>query len=206
MRKWGRRSHLLFTLPHVSWSLLALGFCLWIPAGTLSRIIFVDLFVILLSMSYSAGEGALAWVYSAEAFSLSHREIGMAWAVATNNFWAATLSVMFPWIWRTFKPQGMLGFFAGLNLLAVVLIFLFLPETNRWSLEELSYVFGVPTRVHAHHQLTKVLPWWIRRYIFRRREVVYPEFFHSSDPESDAAAEAIPLQHWWERGIPPQGP
>ena len=49
---------------------------------------------------------------------------------------------------RAFGPPGAFGFYAGLNVVALLLIF-FLPETSQRSLEELNYVFGVPTRVHA---------------------------------------------------------
>lgn len=48
------------------------------------------------------------------------------------------------------------------------MIFLWVPETKQRTLEELDYIFAVPTRVHMHYQVFKVLPWWIQRYIFRR--------------------------------------
>lgn len=48
------------------------------------------------------------------------------------------------------------------------MIFLWVPETKQRTLEELDYIFAVPTRVHMHYQVTKALPWWIQRYIFRR--------------------------------------
>jgi len=38
------------------------------------------------------------------------------------------------------------------------MIFLWVPETKQRTLEELDYVFGVPTRTHMHYQLTKALP------------------------------------------------
>jgi hypothetical protein len=38
------------------------------------------------------------------------------------------------------------------------MIFLFVPETKQRTLEELDYVFGVPTRIHIHYQLFKALP------------------------------------------------
>lgn len=79
----------------------------------------------------------------------------MSWAVATNNFWAAVLSLSFPRLLRAFKPQGAFGFYAGLNVLALVAIFLFMPETKQRTLEELDYVFGVPTRMHARFQAIK---------------------------------------------------
>ena len=47
-------------------------------------------------LSYSPGEGPVPFTYSAEVFPLSHREVGMAWAVATCLFWAAVLSITFP--------------------------------------------------------------------------------------------------------------
>lgn len=59
--------------------------------------------------------------YSAEVFPLSHRELGMSWAVATNNFWASILSITFPRLIGAFKPQGAFGFYAGLNVIALVL-------------------------------------------------------------------------------------
>lgn len=36
----------------------------------------------------------------------------------------------------------------------------------------------MPTRTHAKYQLTKVLPWWIRRYVLMRKDVVCPELYH----------------------------
>ena len=56
------------------------------------------------------------------------------------------------------------GFYAGLNVVALVLIFLFLPETKQRTLEELDYVFAVPTSKHVSYQVNKTLsrpghPW-----------------------------------------------
>lgn len=103
----------------------------------------------------------------------------MAWAIATNNFWAAVLSLTFPYMFDAFTAQGCFGFYAALNLTALVFIFCFVPETKQRSLEELDYVFGVPTRVHAKYQLMKVLPWWVRRYVFWSRNAVCPELYHA---------------------------
>lgn len=41
---------------------------------------------------------------------------------------------------------GTLGFFAGLNIVAFVLIFLFVEETEQLTLEELDKVFDNPKR------------------------------------------------------------
>ncbi|CAI7604254.1 unnamed protein product [Penicillium glandicola] len=173
----GRRGLLLFTFPQMCWTLLAAGFCFWIPISSNAHIGMIAFFVYLFDAFYSPGEGPVPFTYSAEVFPLSHREVGMAWAVATNNFWAAVLSLTFPWMLRALTPQGALGFYAGLNLVAFALIFFFMPETMQRSLEELDYVFGVPTRTHAKYQLTQVLPWWIKRYVLMRKDAVCPELY-----------------------------
>lgn len=77
-----------------------------------------------------------------------------------------------------FKPQGAVGFYAGLNIVALILIFLFLPETKQRTLEELDYVFAVSTRRHAHFQLTQSLPYWIKRYVFMRKNTPIPYLYH----------------------------
>ena len=187
----GRRGLLIFTFPQMFWTLLAAGMCFFIPVsnGTSSnaQLGAVALFIYLFDIFYSPGEGPVPFTYSAEVFPLSHREVGMSWAVATNNFWAAVLSLTFPRMVQAMTIQGAFGFYAALNILALVLIFLFLPETMKRTLEELDYVFAVPTRAHAHYQLTQVLPWWIKRWILFRKDAVCPELykFESEDDSSD---------------------
>lgn len=117
-------------------------------------------------------------VYSAEVFPLSHREIGMSWAVATNNFWAAVLGLTFPRMLQQFTPTGSFGFYAGLNAVALFWIFCFMPETKQRSLEELDYVFAVPTRTHAKFQLGEVLPWWVSRHVLMRKGEPEPKLYH----------------------------
>jgi hypothetical protein len=48
------------------------------------------------AMFYSPGEGPVPYTYSAEVFPLSHREVGMGFAVATCLFWAAVLGITLP--------------------------------------------------------------------------------------------------------------
>lgn len=54
----------------------------------------------------------------------------MAWAVATCLFWAAVLSITFPRMLAAMTPQGAFGFYAALNVTALVMIFLWVPETK----------------------------------------------------------------------------
>lgn len=64
---------------------------------------------------------------------------------------------------------GAFGFYAGLNLTALVMIFLWVPETKQRTLEELDYVFAVPTRKHMSYQMTKALPYFIKRWVLLQK-------------------------------------
>jgi hypothetical protein len=92
--------------------------------------------------------------------------MGMGWCIATTNFWASVLGLTWPPMERAMKPTGAFCFYAGLNCCALLLIFLFVPETKQLTLEELDYVFGVPTSKHAGYQVKVWLPWFVRRYVF----------------------------------------
>ncbi|KAI9709037.1 MAG: hypothetical protein M1812_007793 [Candelaria pacifica] len=190
---YGRRALLIFTFPQMAWTLLAAGFCFLIPketGGGHAQLGCVAFFVFLFAAFYSPGEGPVPFTYSAEVFPLSHREVGMSWAVATCLFWAAVLSISFPRILAVFTPTGAFGFYAGLNIVALVLIFLFVPETKQRTLEELDYVFAVPTRTHARYQVTKALPFWFKKYIFRRNVVLEP-LYHFENPVAGDEKKAV---------------
>lgn len=175
---YGRRTLLLFTFPQMAWTLLAAGFSFWIPKDSQAHLGLIALFIFLFAAFYSPGEGPVPFTYSAEVFPLSHREVGMSWAVATCLFWAATLSITFPRMLGALTPQGAFGFYAFLNVVAFVMIFFWVPETKQRTLEELDYIFAVPTRTHMHYQLTKALPYWFKRYIFRRKNVRCEPLYH----------------------------
>ncbi|KAJ5735526.1 uncharacterized protein N7483_000651 [Penicillium malachiteum] len=171
---WGRRALLLFTFPNMAWTLLAAGFCFYIPGTGPAHQGLIALFIFLFAGFYSPGEGPVPFTYSAEVFPLSHREVGMSWAVATCLGWAAVLSITFPRMLWAMTPTGAFGFYAALNVTALIMIFLWVPETKQRTLEELDYIFVVPTGVHMRYQVFKVLPWCIKRYIFRRNVQLEP--------------------------------
>jgi sugar porter (SP) family MFS transporter len=170
----GRRGLLLATFPNMFWTLLAAGMCYYIPKDSSAHLGLIAFFIYLFGAFYSPGEGPVPFTYSAEVFPLSHREVGMSWAVATNNFWAAVLSLTLPRMLKAFMPQGVFGFYAGLNIIALVMIFLWLPETKQRTLEELDYIFAVPTRTHMRYQVGQNLPWWFKTYIMRQKGLQKP--------------------------------
>ena len=108
----GRRTLLLFTFPQMTWTLLAAGFAALIPEGNSSRLGVIAFFVFLFAAFYSPGEGPVPFTYSAEVFPLSHREVGMGFAVATCLFWSSVLSITFPTLLGAFGVTGAFGFYA----------------------------------------------------------------------------------------------
>lgn len=188
---WGRRALLLFTFPNMAWTLLAAGLCFIIPEESNAHLGMIAFFIFLFAAFYSPGEGPVPFTYSAEVFPLSHREVGMSWAVATCLFWAAVLSITFPRLLRAFHPVGAFVFYAALNLTALVMIFLWVPETKQRTLEELDYIFAVPTRTHMHYQVTKALPWWFNRYILRRKNAPLEPLYRFEGPVADDVKLAV---------------
>ncbi|KAK2784439.1 hypothetical protein FQN52_009020 [Onygenales sp. PD_12] len=182
---YGRRALLTFTFPQMAWTLFAAGASLYIPEENRAHLACVALFVYLFAAFYSPGEGPVPFTYSAEVFPLSHREVGMAWAVATCLFWAAVLSLTFPRMLRALTPQGSFFFFGGLNLLALVMIFLWVPETKQRTLEELDYIFAVPTRRHMSYQVFTALPYWFKRYILRMNVKLEPLYHFEKIAEDE---------------------
>jgi sugar porter (SP) family MFS transporter len=180
----GRRNLLLFTFPNMAWTLLAAGFAFFIHGGNPARVPLIALFIFLFAAFYSPGEGPVPFTYSAEVFPLTHREMGMAWAVATNLFWASVLSLTFPRMLGAFGPTGAFGFYAALNVVAFVMIFFLVPETKQRTLEELDYVFAVPMRKHVSYQLTEFLPYWIKRWVFLRRDAELKPLYNFDEVES----------------------
>ena len=172
----------------MTWTLLAAGLCTLIPLGT-TRTALVALFVYLFAAFYSPGEGPVPFTYSAEVFPLSHREVGMGFAVATCLFWAAVLSITFPFLLEEASTVGAFGVYAGFNVVAMIMIFFWVPETKQRTLEELDYVFAVPTRRFASYQLKETLPYWIKRYVFWQKGATLKPLYHFDQEKRERKEE-----------------
>jgi len=176
----GRRSLLLFTFPQMAWTLLAAGLCFLISEGT-GRLAGVATFIYLFAAFYSVGEGPVPFAYSAEVFPLSHREVGMAWAVTVCLGFAAVLGITFPAMLAAMGSVGAFCFYAGLNVIALGLIFFFLPETKQRSLEELDQIFSVPVSTFAKYQTGTWLPWFIKRWVFFKKDAHLQPLYQTSE-------------------------
>lgn len=213
----GRRSLLLFTFPNMMWTLLAAGLCTLLDPVTMqtTRTALVALFVFLFAAFYSPGEGPVPFTYSAEVYPLSHREVGMGFAVATCLGWAAVLSITFPLIINRLGTAGAFGLYAGFNFVAFIMIFFLVPETKQRTLEELDYVFAVPMGKFASYQATKAAPWWFKRYVFFQKSAkLEPLYQNDNDEEhrmvrdnsSHSDGEKKMVTHTDDKGTPTDPP
>ncbi|KAJ6443394.1 sugar porter (SP) family MFS transporter [Purpureocillium lavendulum] len=165
MDTFGRRNLLLVTFPNMAWCLLAAGLCFLMPESSGARIPLIAFFIYLFTAFYGPGIGPLPSIYFSEAFPLSHREIGAGFTICVNNAVGSALGLTFPSLLAKLGATGAFGLYAGLNMLAFFVIFFIIPETMKRTLEELDYIFGVPTRRHVSYQVGTWLPWFIKRYV-----------------------------------------
>lgn len=166
----GRRSLLLLTLPIMAVTMLAAGLSFIIPTENSAHFYILASMIYLFCLEYSPGMGPVPNTYCSEVFPLSHREVGMSSSVAVASIWATVLSFTFPRLLTALQPQGSFELYALLNVVAVILVFLFVPETRKKSLDELDDVFAISSRSFIRHQLTEYLPWFVRRYVFRQKQ------------------------------------
>ncbi|KAK6845080.1 hypothetical protein PG995_015190 [Apiospora arundinis] len=163
----GRRNLLLTTFPLMSLFLFFTGFSFWIPKESPAHLGCIALGIYLFGAVYSPGEGPVPFTYSAEAYPLYIRPIGMSLATATTWFFNAVLSLTWPSIVQAWTEQGAFSWYAAWNLVGWVLVLLFVPETKEKTLEELDAVFNVPLRSIARYGVHQFLYFW-GRYILRR--------------------------------------
>jgi hypothetical protein len=126
----------------------------------------------------SPGEGPVPFTYSAEAYPLYIRPLGMSLATATTWFFNFVLSVTWPSLLKAFKPQGAFAWYAVWNIIGFFGVLFFVPETKGKTLEELDQVFGVRSRDHAAYGLRQ-LQYFFKRYIFRQD--IEPEQLYEKD-------------------------
>ncbi|KAK7205348.1 MFS sugar transporter [Myxozyma melibiosi] len=168
----GRRWLLLVTFPLMALFLLFTGFSFYIP-GEKARVGCVALGIYLFAIVYSPGEGPVPFTYSAEAFPLYIRDLGMSFATATTWFFNFILSLTWPRLQKAFTTQGAFGWYAAWNVIGFFLVLFFVPETKALTLEELDRVFAVPTRTHMKYQLS-MAKWFVNARVFGKKDAVRP--------------------------------
>ncbi|KAL9044923.1 MAG: hypothetical protein Q9214_001974, partial [Letrouitia sp. 1 TL-2023] len=145
----GRRWLLMLSLAAMFPLLLATGFS-FKATRTITENALVATFLVLYTFAYSPGAGVVPFLYSSE---------------------------IFPQVLR--GQTTLLSLFAGLDVFALIMVWLFVPGTERQiaTMEEMNYVFGVTTRRHMDYQVNEVAPWYYDHYIQRRKEKDLPPLY-----------------------------
>jgi len=183
----GRRNLLLTTFPLMGICLLWCGMSFYLPLdaedeptparlGSIAAAIYVFMAV------YSPGEGPVPFTYSAEAFPLHLRDVGMSFATATCWGFNFILSLTWPALVDAFSEQGAFGWYAAWNFFGWVYCYFLLPETKNLTLEELDTVFDVGNRDFASYYRAK-LPWYVQTKILRRDVAPMPPLYQIHDEE-----------------------
>lgn len=147
--------------------LLFTGLSFLIPEGT-AQIACIATGIYLFGMVYSPGEGPVPFTYSAEAYPLHVRAVGMSIATATTWFFNFVLAVTWPSLQTAFTPTGAFGWYAAWNVIGFFLVLVFLPETKGKTLEELDSVFNVPLPRIMRYGIAQFI-WFFQHYIFRSK-------------------------------------
>ncbi|KAH7275685.1 hypothetical protein MRS44_006120 [Fusarium solani] len=182
--KWGRRNLLLFTFPWLSVFLLWTGLAFYANSNK-AKVGLVTTGMYLFEVFYSPGEGPVPFTYSAEAFPVHVRDVGMSWATATTWCFNFVISMTWPRLRSSFTPTGAFGWYAAWCAVLWFLILLFVPETKALTLEELDQVFGVSTRKHASYQIKNAV-WHFKKWVLRKDLEPLPLFYTESEKLTEA--------------------
>ena len=71
---------------------------------------------------------------------------------------------------------------------------------SRANLEELDYIFAVPTRTHMKYQATQNLPWWFRTYVLHRKGLAKPQLYKLGNLPQ-APSVTAQLKYFWSAGV-----
>lgn len=174
----GRRNLLLTTFPLMAIFLLVAGFSFLTPEENRhGRLAGVAVGIYLFAAVYSSGEGPVPFTYSAEAFPLYIRDLGMGFATATCWFFNFILAFTWPRLRNAFTVTGAFGWYAAWNVIGFFLVLWLLPETKGLTLEELDDVFGVSLRKHAIYRTREFIN-NIRKYVLRQQVEPLPPIYH----------------------------
>lgn len=176
----GRRNLLLVTYPLMGICLLWAGFSFFIPAengeiiynrsvatleaeqglrppvpeptsaglGSIAAAIYAFM------VAYSPGEGPVPFTYSAEAFPLYIRDVGMSFATATCWGFNFIISLTWPALSRAFTPTGGMAWYAAWNFIGWVYVYFLLPESKSCPIVELR-----PRRLMLTSGQPRTTPW-----------------------------------------------
>ncbi len=115
--------------------ILSLGLTAWAFAS--QNFGFVPVLIFAFIAAHAVGQGAVIWVFISEIFPNRQRAFGQSLGSFTHWFFAALITLAFPFLAEALAPQYIFGIFCGMMVLQLVWVKFFMPETKGVPLEEL---------------------------------------------------------------------
>lgn len=142
----GRRFLLLTTIPVLILSLIVLVVSNVVNLGTVAHAILSTVSVIIYFCTFVMGFGPVPNILCAEIFPTRVR--GICIAICSLTFWFGDIIVTYtlPVMLNTIGLAGVFGIYAVICLLALVFVFLKVPETKGMPLEVITEFFAVGAR------------------------------------------------------------
>ncbi|KAF4339168.1 myo-inositol transport ITR1 [Fusarium beomiforme] len=187
----GRRNLLLVTFPLMSACLYWTGSSFSIEDNSI-RLPLIATSIYIFMAVYSPGLGPVPFTYSAEAFPLHIRALGMASATSITWSFNFLLSFTWPMMERSFRPSGAFYWYATWNMVGLIFAYFLLPETKALSLEELDLVFSIRNRDHVRYYL-KQMGWYAQRIMGRNPDLM-PPLYQLENPTAGSIFEMASKQ------------
>jgi hypothetical protein len=177
--KFGRRNLLISTFPIMAILLTWTSYSFTMEE-TQTRLILITVSIYLFMIVYSPGMGPVPFTYSAEAFPLHIRAVGMA--SATSITWAFNFLISFLWpkMVQKFTISGGFAWYAAWNVFGFFFAYFLIPETKNKTLEELDWVFSMRNRDHVAYYARKLA--YVCKRIAGKEAEPLPRLYERDEP------------------------
>ena len=134
--KFGRRSILMTGLLIMIISCALIAICLLLQGKAWSEYCVV-IFILTFIIGFAISMGPIVWIICAEIFPLKARDLGIT--ITTSANWVGDFLVVFTFlsILKNIGAPATFFIFAAINILALIIVLLFVPETKGVSLEHI---------------------------------------------------------------------
>lgn len=119
----------------------SLGLCAWAFHSEYYSIVPPCIFAFI--AAHAVGQGAVIWVFISEIFPNRYRAGGQTVGSFTHWFFAATLTLVFPYLVNALAPSIVFGIFCGMMVLQLLWVLTKMPETKGVPLEEIERQLGM---------------------------------------------------------------
>jgi len=148
----GRRSLLLWTIPVLIASLVVLIVANLVPMATTVHAVLSTASVIVYFCCFVMGFGPIPNILCAEIFPTRVR--GLCIAICSLTFWLGDIAVTYslPVMLKAIGLAGVFGFYAFVCCLALIFVYLKVPETKGFPLEVIIEFFNIGAKSQSEQE------------------------------------------------------